>query len=312
MKKTIFALLALATIANAAEVTWTNATGDGNWATQGNWSTGAVPVSGDTIIIDGANATYTATSNGVKYDKSTKWVVKNGSVVTLGTRGVSTTAGYCPRFDGAFDIDATSSVTSSSFLVGTSNIYGTLYVNNAFGPNEGGATINFGEAGKIQFLEGAMNGIEGNDRTLTIGAVLDTGIKAADAVYSVETRYLICGPSGQNFNFAQWNGLTIANGTMTGTNGLTLTSAREGNIEINTWVPTPTDEDPNAGHRNSFRYTTDSLVASAENFGQYLIGCDGAGLYVQYVKSSVSIPEPATATLSLLALAGLAARRRRK
>lgn len=299
MKKTIIALLALATIANAAEVTWTNAIGDGDWKNAGNWSTNTVPKSGDTIIIDAANVTYaddTSNGNPPQYDTSTKWVIKNGSVVTLGTKGVSPNANANPRFDGAFDIDVTSSVTSASFLKGESNIYGTLYVNNVFGPANGGATINFGESGKVQFMEGSMNGIEGNNRTLTLGAVLDTGIAAADAVYSVETRYLICGDSGDDFTLLKWQSLTVANGTMTGTNGLTLTSAREGDITFS----------------GSLKYNTDSLEASAENFGQYLIGCDTKGLYVQYVKSSVTIPEPATATLSLLALAGLAARRRRK
>lgn len=49
--------------------------------------------------------------------------------------------------------------------------------------------------------------------------------------------------------------------------------------------------------------TEDALV----NAGDYIITTDNTGVYVTYVT-----PEPTTATLSLLALAGLCARRRRK
>nr|MCR5165462.1 hypothetical protein [Thermoguttaceae bacterium] len=41
-----------------AEVTWTGNAGDGSWDTAGNWSTGTVPASGDTININsGASVT---------------------------------------------------------------------------------------------------------------------------------------------------------------------------------------------------------------------------------------------------------------
>ncbi|MDO4858128.1 MAG: hypothetical protein Q4A17_09315 [Thermoguttaceae bacterium] len=34
-----------------AEVTWTGNAGDGSWDTAGNWGSGSVPASGDTINI---------------------------------------------------------------------------------------------------------------------------------------------------------------------------------------------------------------------------------------------------------------------
>lgn len=46
--------------------------------------------------------------------------------------------------------------------------------------------------------------------------------------------------------------------------------------------------------------------------GLFSIKNTGAALEVSYVVPSAAVPEPATATLSLLALAGLCARRRRK
>ncbi|MBQ8899952.1 MAG: PEP-CTERM sorting domain-containing protein, partial [Akkermansia sp.] len=119
------------------------------------------------------------------------------------------------------------------------------------------------------------------------------------------------GDSGNDFNPGAWQALTLAGGTMTDTNGLTLTSAREGNVTLHAWEAAPTEENPNAGDYTGAIYTNDSLEATAANYGKYLLGADKKGIYVQYVKADI-VPEPTTATLSLLALAGLAARRRRR
>lgn len=51
------------------------------------------------------------------------------------------------------------------------------------------------------------------------------------------------------------------------------------------------------------------LSASATNLGKYTISQGDGGVFITYVTAT---PEPTTATLSLLALAGLCARRRRK
>lgn len=56
----------------------------------------------------------------------------------------------------------------------------------------------------------------------------------------------------------------------------------------------------------------DATALSAEDVGKYQFVIDGSKLKVQYAAYSQSIPEPTTAALSLLALAGLAARRRRR
>ena len=55
--------------------------------------------------------------------------------------------------------------------------------------------------------------------------------------------------------------------------------------------------------------SADDLVADADHLGNYMFEVKDDGIYVNYV---AAVPEPTTATLSLLALAGLCARRRRK
>ncbi len=290
MKKTIVALMALAGVATAGEVTWTGEGADSKWETADNWSTNTVPTNGDTIIInDGSSVTWDGVAGGVKYNDSTIWEVTNGSTLTLGTKGTNTEAlTNNPRFDGQFYIDATSSVTThASFLKGVNEIYGTLTINNMFAPATGNVTLNFGASGVVQFADGSRNGIEGNNRTFTLGAILDTGsiVEGSSYSYTLEKRYLIAGDNGNDFSTALYQSLTLAGGS--------ITSAADGEALV----------------------STTSLTASETDFGKYILSNDNGGVYVQYVKANlvtVPVPEPTTATLSLLALAGLAARRRRK
>ncbi len=156
------------------------------------------------------------------------------------------------------------------------------------------ATINFGTNGFIEFVSGSKNKMEGDNHTLTLGAILDVGQEVGAAtVYTLEKRYLIKGVEGGEFVPSSYNKITFAGGTVTGTNNAVLTNAG-GNVEFAV---------------NSTAYTTATLTATADDYGKYLLGADKNGVYVQYVKA---IPEPATATLSMLALVGLAVRRRRK
>ena len=168
------------------------------------------------------------------------------------------------------------------FVTGTNNIFGQVYLKNLIDP-AASCIVNFGESGAITYVEGSANAIEGNGRTITLGAVLtNTAVDQAltETEYSVERRYLIANTTGTGFNPNYWGALTLAGGDVTSLGGTALT------------------------------YTTDTLTATVDDFGKYAIGIDGKGIYMDYVKATV--PEPATATLSLLALAGLAARRKRK
>ncbi len=55
----------------------------------------------------------------------------------------------------------------------------------------------------------------------------------------------------------------------------------------------------------------EELTATAADLGKYTLVSESGKLYVEYVTGSGAIPEPATASLSLLGLAALAMRRRR-
>lgn len=284
MKKTIVALMALAGVATAGEVTWTGEGADSKWGTADNWSTNTVPTNGDTIIInDGSSVTWDGVAAGVKYDDSTIWEVTNGSTLTLGTKAAN--SGWAhenPRFDGSFYIDETSSVTTTAtYFKGTSTILGTLYTNNYVSSADGGCTLNFGLTGQIVYNNDSANGMEGNGRTITLGAILDTGVDGEIVTYSLVKRYLIAGDSGNDFRTNMWGDFIMVGGNITGTEGVELLAS---SAELN---------------------------AVAEDFGKYYLAQDTGGIYMSYVKAS-AVPEPTTATLSLLALAGLAARRRRK
>ncbi|MEG2237371.1 MAG: PEP-CTERM sorting domain-containing protein, partial [Akkermansia sp.] len=61
------------------------------------------------------------------------------------------------------------------------------------------------------------------------------------------------------------------------------------------------------------RITEGNLTVDEEHVGDYKLGYDSKNkvMYVDYVTGNQSIPEPTTAALSLLGLAGLMMRRRR-
>ncbi len=299
MKKTIITLLALAGVAMGDTLTWKGAATGGDWTEAANWTTTGehtTPQNNDTIVIsNGSTVVHNVTGNDTGFvGGTTTYKVSNNSHLTLGTAAPSTNIpAYNPRYDGSFIVDSTSSITTSAaFFKGTSEIYGEFYLKNNM-KTQTDATINFGENGFIAFVDGSRNAMEGDSHTLTLGAILDVGNEVGAATtYILETRYLIKGVEGGTFDPTDYGTLTLAGGTVTGTNNTVLTST--GNTIFNA---------------DNTAYTTAMLTATADDYGKYQLGADKNGVFVQYVKA---IPEPATATLSLLALAGLAARRRRK
>lgn len=265
--------------ASAATVSWNGGAGSTDWTNGGNWDSGSVPVAGDTINISGSSVNWNKTGGSLFGSSSTVFNLTNGATVTLGnTTATSSGPSSNPRFDGQFNVGEGCTLNvNSMFAYGSSRIEGTVNIYNVFDPGEN-HSMSFGLNGVINYMSGSMNGVEGNDRTTTISASLNTGTVTATSAYGLEKRYLIVGVEGGNFSTDIYQNWTLAVGTMTGSDGSELTSF-EGD-----------------------------LTASAENFGKYQLGFDTGGVYVQYVGV---VPEPATASLSLLGLSVLMMRRRR-
>lgn len=275
--------ISILSVSQAAEYTWISTT-DTDWGTASNWENGSAPgatFSDCTInITNGGTAIWSGT-DGDRKSSSTTFNVQNNSTLQLGTKGANSEALLNnPRFDGSYNIGYGSTVTvCAGQLEGTSNIYGTLIVHNQIAPATDNITLNFGQTGQIVYADGSRNGIEGNTRTITLSATLDTwAATQSESGYEVVTRYLIAGDSGNDFSTTLYQSLTLAGGTIVDTANNVLTKSDV------------------------------ALTASAEDLGKYYIVSDSKGIGISYV----TVPEPATATLSLLALAGLATRRRRK
>lgn len=287
MKKSLFLLMSAVLLgtASATTVTWTGAAGTEDWTTATNWDTNSAPAAGDTINISGATVVWSKSAGGSSFgSSSTIYNLTNGAVVTLGnTTATSTNPSSNPRFDGQFNVGEGCVLNVNAlFASGTSQIDGTINIYNVCDPRDTENTLSFGLNGVINYMSGSMNGVEGNNRTTIISACLNTGTITAElgsaVSYSLEKRYLIAGVEGETFRTTIYQTWTLEAGTMSGTDGFTLTEA-EGD-----------------------------LTASADDFGKYTLGADANGVYVQYV---AVVPEPATASLSLLALVGMMLRRRR-
>ncbi len=114
-----------------------------------------------------------------------------------------------------------------------------------------------------------------------------------------------------------WNTITFTlseNKWTTTLNGVTSSASTLGEIS---W-PTITDtESEDYGKLNMAEINKYSIGNKAPGYNSGANGILDSGskianLSISYTAAPVSVPEPTTATLSLLALAGLAARRRRK
>lgn len=186
-----------------------------------------------------------------------------------------------PRFDGQFNIGAGCTLNvNAMFGCGGNHVDGTANIYNEYAPQVASDSLTFGVNGVINFMDGSRNGVEGNNRTTTISASLLTGTVTLSSQYGIEKRYLMAAANGTGFSTGLWQTWNLANGTITSAdnNGLVMSKA-EGN-----------------------------LVANADTFGQYKLGTDGGGVFIEYV---VATPEPTTASLSLLGLAALLLHRRR-
>ena len=149
--------------------------------------------------------------------------------------------------------------------------------------NTGSATFNLGENGKVAFGTLSLNHSTWGSNTYTLSAICTNGNMAGDGDIVLFKRTLMTysslsnGSTDQLLSHIVGGEITLGDETMTHV---------AGNAEFN------------------------ESALTEENVGQYRFLIEDNQLKVQY--AAHLIPEPATATLSLLALAGLVARRRRK
>lgn len=301
MKKTLIAILALGGLAMGETYTWTNETGNNKWGTAGNWMVGstgqaatAIPEytnnNADTYII-GDGYTVDVTNRSVGNLEAILIVGDNVSLggnwafifqsVTIGSNFTSTFTGDGIKWTTSMNATDSSSV-ANSLTLNCAYEYGNDRILSTIGA---GSTIHLGIDGKITTKGG--NIAQGKKLVLTADVTLNQGHEKSTLV----DRVLIAG------NNIWYRDVTNENGVLD-MDALTLTS-----IDGDTMKKYDFVKDTNAS------WTIDGTEA-ATTAGAYRFYATMDGIGVQYY--TVAVPEPTTATLSLLALAGLAARRRRK
>lgn len=158
-----------------------------------------------------------------------------------------------------------------------------------------GATINFGKNGYISLTgDNTQNHLAG--KAMTLNASITLNYITENEAPSLVTRYLIKGKNIWYRDVTNDNKVVdYASSLVTESTGYTLIKYDLAKSENAAWTI------------GSQTVSEDQLTAGAYRF----FATESGGIGIQYW-NGLTIPEPTTATLSLLALAGLAARRRRK
>lgn len=287
MKKTIAVLLGLAGVASAAyEWNGGDTITSENWGDKDNW-----------VLTDGS--TWTGAGNGPGTANSNMWrsIIVSGASGLVGdkpgtavspimegwnlgltlTNGSNLTFGQIKKFQGGvdIDIDATSSLTIKEYWSG--NDGGSVTLNNA-----GSFTLYYslrhqgGDGFNMNLFDSGEVTFLSQNGNATQNSAKVTSITAqltgSDA--GIQTRQLI---TMTDVSFAD----TVTTYNFTDADGKLMTAV-------------------------------DSLAAlETASAPSYFVTKDASGISVAYTYG-ISVPEPTTTALSLLALAGVAARRRRK
>ncbi len=280
MKKTLITLaaLAVASVASAAETLTPNQWGSYQIQESGKtWDASTYNYSNPKT--DGSGETNTATTIWI-YDNEASFEVAAGESVTIAKIQGGSNGNFIKVGDGILIIEATEDRAPGTLTVSD----GTLKVVD--NPNQRFAFNYVVNDGGTFDISGADQ-IHANSITLNTGATFVFGNSSILLNDTVSTLSL---SSGVTFDMSAWG---------------TTSTAFADNTTLFTNVSGLTSESPvtfDFGNGDTGQYTL-SLT-------------DGAVIATAYVApvnpDTPAIPEPATATLSLLALAGLAARRRRK
>lgn len=277
MKKTIVILMALAGVASADYVWKGGSTIDSDgWKNSENWTLGE----GDTF-----------NGNGPGMSNSNMWgdIYVSGASGSVGNESNFTLEGWSLDFHLSNSADLTFQRIQK--FQGGANITidetSSLTIYSYYGGNDGGS-INLDNKGSFTLgYSLRTQGGEGFNMNL-----FDTGIVTLKA---------------QNTNAANSAKVASITAMLTGTEaGIQerILINKESGVSFDSTATTYTFTDVNG----SVMTAVDSLEALvAATAPSYYVTKDDNGIKVSYVL----VPEPTTATLSLLALAGLAARRRR-
>ena len=300
MKKTlVLGVLLLGSVASAETYTWVGRGSDTQWNTPANWvdSSGETPESlpsytteGHTYII-GDNATVTATDVTAFAPKGNLIVgdnVKMGGTYAFGATNIT--------IGKNFTWTATSG-DGLTFVVGAGNksdVPNKLTLDSAYtwkGQNllrtmYNGSVIDFKTGGQIVTAGGDC----GQGRAITMSATV--GTCAADIV----TRWLITGDN-----------IWYRDITNTGADNYSSRIVDYASSEVVTTIDGLSMTKYDFVTNVNAAWTIGGEETAIQNGAYRFVATKDKGIGIQYY----AVPEPATATLSLLALAGLAARRRR-
>ena len=294
MRKAFIILVSLGSVASADTFSYTGANG-GLFGDKGNWTnaeTGLLMGSSGTYF-EAADAGNTFKINGeVTVSVNSKAQKLEGAIVEIGNNstlsiagGTSLGAATITVKDGGSltlgnDVKVKGAVINTNSAVTIGN---TWFDDNA---NCGDITFNLSDHGLVNYgtVTYRSSGTNAWSGKLTLSANCLEGALTGNGEVKLFERTLVAA-----------TGWTCKSGSM---EELLANHVEGGSITLNSTELTCA----------SVAFDTDALTA--DNVGQYRFIFDDNKIKVQYV--AYEVPEPATATLSLLALVGLAARRRRR
>ncbi len=300
--------MALAGVAMAETYTWTPQGDSTTWGDAGNWQTSAgvqatslpgyTNTAEDTYII-GNGYTVVANNYSVGNLGATLIVGDNVSLggnwafifknITIGKNFTSTFSG-----DGIkWAINSDVSTVINELSLNSEYSSGNLIL-SSIGK---GSTVDFGTDGSIALKANNNNAVNNlGGKALTLKAAFTIGDTTGTGELKMETRYLITGPNIWYRDVTNENKVVdYVSSILTETSGYALQKYDLAKSDTAAW------------QLNGQTVAEADLVAGSYRF----FATESGGIGVQYW-NALSIPEPTTATLSLLALTGLAARRRRK
>jgi autotransporter-associated beta strand protein len=185
--------------------TWT-ATANGTWGTGSNWQSNAAPSSGSTtsLIFGGTSATYTATNDLGAFTFNSLSITNTGAT-TIASPTALTLGGASPTLN--TNPAAGASVINAPLLITPASGIATI-TNAASSPLTLGGTINYSANASVVYT--------GGDITSGTTATTQT-FGANSSVTYTGTGTLTLGPSVAGAAFAFGTGVTISNGTSSGT-----------------------------------------------------------------------------------------------